>query len=70
MIARCAGLPVLMDHPESGTLNSQEFALRCVGTVTLAFIRDDELWAVARVLDKAANAILTTGVGYIARCDF
>lgn len=61
MSARCAGLPVLMDHPPKGTLNSQEFAARCVGMVMIAFVRDAELWAVARILDKAAAAIFAEG---------
>jgi colicin import membrane protein len=36
MCSRAAALPVLIDHPASGTLNSQEFAARCVGVTTYA----------------------------------
>jgi hypothetical protein len=61
MIARAAALPVLVDHPEKGTLNSPEFAARCVGVTVFGFIRGDELWAVARILDRGANAILLAG---------
>ena len=61
MCARATGLPVLVDHPESGTLNSPEFAARCVGVTTYAYVRGDELWAIARILDSGANAILAAG---------
>jgi hypothetical protein len=61
MCARATGLPVLVDHPESGTLNSPEFAARCVGVTVLVYVRDDELWAIARVLDSGANEILLAG---------
>jgi colicin import membrane protein len=61
MRTRAAALPVLIDHPASGTLNSPEFAARCVGMTTYAYIRGDELWAVARILDSGANQILASG---------
>jgi hypothetical protein len=62
MCARAASLPVLIDHPEKGVLNSPEFAARCVGVTTYAYVKDnEELWAVARILDRGANAILLAG---------
>jgi colicin import membrane protein len=61
MVARAASLPVLVDHPEKGMLNSPEFANRCVGVTTFAYVRCDELWAIARILDKGANEILAAG---------
>ena len=61
MCARAACLPIIIDHPESGLLNSQEFAARAVGMTTHAFVRDTELWAVARILDSGANRILEAG---------
>jgi colicin import membrane protein len=61
MCARATGLPVLIDHPENGTLSSQEFANRCVGMTTYAYVKGDELWAIARVLDSGANEILLDG---------
>src|ERR1700720_3387885 len=40
MCALATGLPVLVDHPEMmGTLNSPEFAARCVGVTTYAYVR-------------------------------
>jgi hypothetical protein len=63
MCMRATGLPVLVDHPERGVLNSPEFAARCVGVTVLGYINDggDELWAIARILDSGANAILAAG---------
>jgi len=61
MCARATGLPVLVDHPESGVLNSPEFAMRAVGVTTYAYVRGGELWAIARILDSGANEILQAG---------
>ncbi len=54
MIDRCAGLPVIMEHPEAATLNSEEFADRVVGGVMFGYVKDDELWCVARIYDADA----------------
>src|ERR1700731_3885339 len=48
MCRRAACLPVLIDHPESGVLNSAEFAARCVGVTVRGYVRGSELWAIAR----------------------
>ena len=61
MCSRAASLPVLIDHPEKGTLNSPEFAARCVGLTVFGFVKGDELWAIARMLDAGANEILAAG---------
>jgi colicin import membrane protein len=61
MCDRAGSLPVLIDHPEKGTLNSPEFAARCVGLTVFGFVKGDELWAIARVLDSGANEILLAG---------
>jgi colicin import membrane protein len=61
MCDRAGSLPVLIDHPESGVLNSPEFAARCVGVTVFGYIRGDELWAIARILDSGANEILASG---------
>jgi hypothetical protein len=61
MCARAASLPVLVDHPPKGMLNSQEFAARCVGVTVYGYVRGNDLWAIARILDAGANAILLAG---------
>src|ERR1700730_8622692 len=61
MIARASCLPVIIDHPPVGLLNCPEFAARCVGMTVHAFVKGDELWAIARILDSGANRILEAG---------
>jgi hypothetical protein len=61
MMDRCRGLPILTEHPTRGLLTSREFADRCVGTVVYAFLQDDCLRGVARILDKTAIEILQDG---------
>jgi colicin import membrane protein len=61
MCTRAASMPVLVDHPEKSVLNSPEFAARCVGVTVFAYVRGDELWAIARILDSGANEILSAG---------
>jgi len=53
-LKRCNGLPVVMGHPEGSILNSDEFEQRVVGTVFVPFIRDSEVWAVAKLFSQSA----------------
>ena len=50
-LARCNGLPVIVNHPKTDVLDSREFAERVVGGVMLPYIKGDEVWAVCRVYD-------------------
>jgi uncharacterized protein DUF2213 len=54
MIDRCAGLPVIWEHPPKSMLNSEEFANRVVGGVMFAYPKNDELWGIARIYDEEA----------------
>jgi 8-oxo-dGTP pyrophosphatase MutT (NUDIX family) len=51
---RCNGLPVIWEHPEKGSLDTKEFAERIVGTITFAYIKGDEVWGIARIIDEPA----------------
>lgn len=54
-LERCNGLPVVVGHPEGGTLNSDEFARRAIGTVILPYVLGDcEVWGIARIFDDGA----------------
>jgi hypothetical protein len=65
-LARCNGLPVIVEHPPGLMLNSEEYADRNIGSVVLPFIPDgafleanskakpEEVWGVARILDERA----------------
>jgi hypothetical protein len=62
-LARCNGLPVIVDHPEQATLNSEEFANRVVGSIFLPYISGDEVWGIAKIYDDAAmKEILTNEI--------
>jgi 8-oxo-dGTP pyrophosphatase MutT (NUDIX family) len=58
-LARCNGLPVILEHPEKSTLDSKEFDKRVVGTVLLPYIKGDEVWAIARIYDEATATLMS-----------
>jgi 8-oxo-dGTP pyrophosphatase MutT (NUDIX family) len=59
-LARCNGLPVIVDHPENANLNSEEFKKRSVGSVMLPYIKGDEVWAIVRIYDEATATLMST----------
>lgn len=60
-LARCNGLAVIMNHPKKSILNSEEFEDRVIGAAMLPYLRPelDEVWAIVKIYDDAANLILT-----------
>ncbi|WP_161633303.1 NUDIX domain-containing protein [Paraburkholderia dilworthii] len=58
-LARCNGLPVIVDHPDNCNLDSAEFKRRSVGSVLLPYIKGDEVWAIARVYDEATATLMS-----------
>lgn len=48
-LERCAGVPVIIDHPEGKMLEQVGNQHRIVGTVMLPYIREDEVWGVCRI---------------------
>ncbi|MFO1115283.1 MAG: hypothetical protein U1E28_06350 [Beijerinckiaceae bacterium] len=68
LVPACLGLPVIVDHPASGQLNSAEFAARAVGSIVHAWVHTDpednetEIWGVARILDANAAQLISEGV--------
>lgn len=57
-LARCNGLPVIIDHPEAEKLDSDEFAQRIVGSVFLPYIDGEAVWAIIKVYDEAATKVM------------
>jgi 8-oxo-dGTP pyrophosphatase MutT (NUDIX family) len=58
-LQRCNGIPVIMEHPSTQILNSDEFAQRIVGTMALPYIKGEDVWGIARIYDKdAINLII------------
>ena len=59
-LERCQGLPVVLDHPPKGALDSKEWAKRAVGTIFLPYIVGDEVWGVAKIYDAATIKLIVT----------
>lgn len=59
-VERCAGLPVIVEHPEGAVLNSEEFRNRIIGSTMFGYINeaDAEVWAIARIYDDAAIQVM------------
>jgi len=52
-LARCQGLPVVIEHPEANVLDSDEFAARVVGAIMLPFVKQNEVWGIAKIYDAS-----------------
>lgn len=57
-LERCQGLPVIVEHPPTEVLDTDEYRERNVGSVFLPFIRGDEVWSVVRIYDEPAARLL------------
>lgn len=60
-VKRCNGLPVVVNHPEDNQLTDEEFKARICGTVMLAYLKGEEVWAVCRIYDKQLVAMIMEG---------
>lgn len=59
-LARCNGLPVIWVHPKEGMLNSKEFANRAIGSIFLPYIKNEDVWGIAKVFDDGAAEDMAT----------
>jgi hypothetical protein len=57
-VARCNGLTVVFEHPEKSTLNSEEFRERSIGTIVLPYVKDAEVWGIAKIFDADAAHLM------------
>lgn len=57
-LSRCNGLPVIIEHPDEAVLDSKEFNRRMVGTIVYPYLKGDEVWGIARILDDKTIALL------------
>jgi hypothetical protein len=53
-LARCNGLPVLWRHPPTDILTSEEFSKRIIGTLFFPYVKDDEVWGIAKIYNEEA----------------
>jgi hypothetical protein len=59
---RFIGVPVIVEHPASGEMTSKDFGDYAVGMVVVSFVREEELWGVARIVDAAAARMMSEGL--------
>jgi hypothetical protein len=57
-LQRCNGIPIIMEHPDSQILDSDEFAKRIVGTMFVPYVKGEDVWGIARVYDKEAVSMI------------
>lgn len=53
-LQRCSGLPVIIEHPKSGMLDSTEFESRSAGSILLPYFKDQEVWGIAKLYNDEA----------------
>jgi hypothetical protein len=58
-LKRCNGLPAIWLHPEKGLLRSENYHDHIIGGVVLPYIKDDEIWGIARIYDKDAIFLMS-----------
>lgn len=61
-LARCNGLPVIVEHPEKNSLDSKEFQDRIVGTTFLPYINADDVWGIVKIYDDATARMIEDNV--------
>ena len=57
---RCAGLSVIWEHTTADMLNSKEYAERVIGAIMFAYVKDEDVWGIARIYDDEARNLLET----------
>lgn len=57
-LARCSGLPVVVEHPDKKTLDTREFQDRVVGSILLPHLVGNEVWGVAKIYDTSAAEMM------------
>lgn len=59
-LERCNGLPLIFEHPDNNVLDTGEFRNRSIGVIILPYIKDDEVWGIAKVFDDDAAELMQT----------
>lgn len=58
-LARCNGLPVIMEHPDGKLLDSASFKEQIIGTSSLPYVKGDDVWTIARIYDEDAAKLMS-----------
>lgn len=57
-LERCNGLPVILQHPKEVMLDTDEYRERNIGTCVLPYIKDDEVWSIAKIYDEPSALMM------------
>lgn len=75
-VEQCKSLPITEEHPDDSLLTPETFdKAKIVGQTVHAYIKDDEVWAIAKVFDgdlinnKLGNQIKSTSPGVSSKND-
>lgn len=60
-VERCNGLNLLWQHAESDLTDQKTSDNQSIGTVVSSFVKNQEVWGVARILDPAVAQRIATG---------
>ena len=60
-LKRAAGMPIIYEHPEASTLDSDSFAQQVIGTMQLPYIKGEDVWGVARIYDRTIGKEILEG---------
>lgn len=58
-LARCNGLPVIMEHPQNKLLDTESFKNQIIGTSSLPYVKGDDVWTIARIYDENAARLMS-----------
>lgn len=63
MVARVAGVPVVVEHPEGTALDGEHFHNTTIGVCVLGFAKPElgELWCVIRIIDPSVAEVVNGG---------
>lgn len=57
-VARCNGLPVILEHPACKALDTETFKEQVIGTIALPYLKGEEVWGIARIYDADASQMM------------
>lgn len=60
-VERCNGLNILWEHPDSAFTNEETLSQRCIGNISYAYVKGDEVWGVGKITGDEAAAMLASG---------
>jgi len=69
-LEHCQGLPVILDHPPTAMLNTDEYRERNIGSVFIPYLNGDEVWAIVRIHDAEAAREIEKGQFSTSPCVF